>query len=73
MMFGDLGHGFILLLVALAFVALEKKWQKEGLPTDMLEIPFAGRYALIVMAIFGMYAGVLYNEFLSLPMNFGSM
>jgi len=38
----------------------------------MFEIPYAGRYALVLMSLFAMYCGALYNEFLCLPMNFGS-
>lgn len=33
-MFGDVGHGFLLLLVALFLIYMEKKW-KDGLPTDV--------------------------------------
>lgn len=71
-MFGDLGHGFLLLLMALFLVYMEKEWEKK-LPTEMLDIPFSGRYVLILMSIFAMYCGALYNETFCIPMNFGSM
>ena len=33
-MFGDLGHGFLLLLAALFMIYMEKKWEKK-LPSDV--------------------------------------
>jgi len=70
-MFGDLGHGFLLLLVALFLIKMENSWLKK-LPTDLLEIPFGGRYVILLMSMFAMYCGALYNEFFSQPINFGS-
>lgn len=40
----------------------------------MIEIVFGGRYVMIIMGIFGMYCGLLYNDFFSLGIDlFGSV
>lgn len=65
-MFGDIGHGGVLLAFAL-FLTLSKNAQKM-LP-DIHEI----RYLLLLMGIFSFYSGWIYNEFFSIPLNiFGS-
>uniref|UniRef100_A0A6B2L633 V-type proton ATPase subunit a n=1 Tax=Arcella intermedia TaxID=1963864 RepID=A0A6B2L633_9EUKA len=38
----------------------------------MIEMFYGGRYLIFLMALFAIYQGALYNEFFSLPMNFGS-
>lgn len=58
MMFGDMGHGSILLMVAIYLVM---KGDNEG--AGML------RYILLLMGIFAVYCGLIYNEFFALPIN----
>eukprot|EP01104_Vermistella_antarctica_P015518 TRINITY_DN5113_c0_g1_i1.p1 TRINITY_DN5113_c0_g1~~TRINITY_DN5113_c0_g1_i1.p1 ORF type:complete len:959 (-),score=225.36 TRINITY_DN5113_c0_g1_i1:9-2522(-) len=71
-MFGDLGHGFMLFLFALYLVLNEKALGKQELD-DMLERLYGGRYILLLMGIGSMWMGFLYNECFGLPMNwFGS-
>jgi len=58
MMFGDLGHGSILLAVALFTIIQGEKG------------PLAkGRYMLVLMGISACYCGLIYNEFFALKLN----
>ncbi|KAG8387735.1 hypothetical protein BUALT_Bualt02G0052300 [Buddleja alternifolia] len=71
-MFGDWGHGICLLLGALFLVAREKKFGSQKLGSFM-EMLFGGRYVLLMMSIFSIYCGLIYNEFFSVPFHiFGS-
>lgn len=38
----------------------------------MIEMVYNGRYTILLMAMFSVYIGALYNELFALPMNFGS-
>jgi V-type H+-transporting ATPase subunit a len=60
-MFGDVGHGSMLLLLALAFIVNEKKLLKTKLD-DIVGMAFGGRYVLLLNAIFAIYVGFIYNE-----------
>ncbi|KAJ4966546.1 hypothetical protein NE237_018395 [Protea cynaroides] len=65
-MFGDWGHGICLLLAALFFIFREKKFSGQKLG-DMTEMIFGGRYCIMLMALFSIYTGLIYNEFFSVP------
>eukprot|EP00803_Ostreobium_quekettii_P005308 evm.model.scf_1350.7 EVM.evm.TU.scf_1350.7 scf_1350:36664-41913(-) len=64
-MFGDLGHGILMLLFALFMVIREKALSKTK--NDMFEMLFGGRYVILMMAIFSIYTGLVYNEAFSMP------
>ncbi|CAJ1973255.1 unnamed protein product [Sphenostylis stenocarpa] len=71
-MFGDWGHGICLLLAALYLVVREKKFSSQKLG-DIMEMAFGGRYIIMMMALFSIYTGLIYNEFFSVPFElFGS-
>ncbi|GAV71361.1 V_ATPase_I domain-containing protein [Cephalotus follicularis] len=64
-MFGDWGHGICLLLVALVLLARESKLSNRKLGS--MEMLFGGRYVLLLMSLFSIYCGLIYNEFFSVP------
>lgn len=67
-MFGDVGHGIIMLLVALYLILNERKLGELKL-NEMVVMLFDGRYLLLLMAIFSVYTGLLYNETFSVPID----
>lgn len=66
-MFGDFGHGILMLLFALFLVLSEKSMGAAKLD-DITSMLFGGRYCILLMALFSIYTGALYNEFFSIPM-----
>ena len=65
-MFGDIGHGGVVLALALWIV-----WSKDA--KQMLPDVYNMRYLLLLMGSFAFYSGWIYNEFFSIPLNiFGS-
>lgn len=67
-MFGDLGHGFIVLLVALFFIKNERFYNAQRNKDEILEMAFNGRYIVLLMGIFSMYTGLMYNDLFSKSM-----
>lgn len=65
-MFGDWGHGICLLLATLVFIFREKKLSGQKLG-DITEMTFGGRYVILMMSLFSIYTGLIYNEFFSVP------
>ncbi|XP_043702554.1 V-type proton ATPase subunit a1-like isoform X2 [Telopea speciosissima] len=65
-MFGDWGHGICLLLGALILIARERRLGSQKLGSFM-ELAFGGRYVILLMAVFSIYCGLIYNEFFSVP------
>jgi len=65
-MFGDIGHGFILLLFAvyLCLFADEIKNNKKSLLKPLV----SARYLLLMMGFFAFYCGWIYNEFFSIAL-----
>lgn len=67
-MFGDLGHGLIMLIFATFLILREKAMGKAQL-NDMVEMLFGGRYVILFMSLFSIYTGLMYNEAFSMPMS----
>lgn len=68
MMYGDIGHGILLLLVSLFFIYKGLHWRAEKL-NEMVQMLFGGRYLLLLMSLFAIYMGLLYNDFMGFSLN----
>uniref|UniRef100_A0AAY4CX32 V-type proton ATPase subunit a n=1 Tax=Denticeps clupeoides TaxID=299321 RepID=A0AAY4CX32_9TELE len=65
-MFGDFGHGVLMTCAALYLVLRESRLL-------MFSMMFAGRYIILLMGIFSIYTGIIYNDCFSKSLNlFGS-
>ncbi|CAH2240393.1 jg3801 [Pararge aegeria aegeria] len=72
-MFGDIGHGIIMTVFAAILVIFEKKFAKTKTDNEIWNIFFGGRYIILLMGIFSMYTGLIYNDMFSKSLNlFGS-
>lgn len=72
-MFGDAGHGLILTIVGATMVIGEKTQAKTSKQSEITSIFFGGRYIILLMGIFSMYTGIVYNDVFSKSLNiFGS-
>jgi len=69
-MFGDVGHGILMLMFVSYLIYKEKEFMKSNL-NEMVETCFDGRYIILLMSLFAIYNGFIYNEFFSVPMAFG--
>lgn len=67
-MFGDLGHGFIVLLVAVYFIKNEKFYDSMRNKDEILAMAYSGRYIVLLMGAFSMYTGLMYNDIFSKSM-----
>ncbi|EJD46160.1 V0/A0 complex, 116-kDa subunit of ATPase [Auricularia subglabra TFB-10046 SS5] len=63
-MFGDIGHGAITALAALYMITQERKWAKANL-SEIISMFFYGRYIMLLMGIFALYTGLIYNDIFS--------
>lgn len=63
-MFGDIGHGLIIFFAALYMISQEKKWARQELD-EILGQFFYGRYIILLMGLFSVYTGLMYNDIFS--------
>lgn len=62
-MFGDTGHGFLMVCAAAAMIYWEKKLKKVR--DELFAMAFYGRYIMLMMGVFSMYTGLIYNDVFS--------
>jgi len=69
-MFGDIGHGGMILALSIWLCVYKESIAKSK---SMFTLFLNFRYMLLLMGFFAFYCGIIYNDFLSLPLNiFGS-
>nr|XP_061808047.1 V-type proton ATPase 116 kDa subunit a 1-like isoform X21 [Nerophis lumbriciformis] len=72
-MFGDMGHGLLMTCAALYLVIRESRLLAQKTDNEMFNMVFAGRYIILLMGIFSVYTGIIYNDCFSKSLNmFGS-
>ncbi|KAK2600145.1 H(+)-transporting V0 sector ATPase subunit a [Conoideocrella luteorostrata] len=65
-MFGDFGHAIIMLAAAVAMIYWEKSLKKVTF--ELFAMIFYGRYIALVMAVFSIFTGLIYNDVFSKSM-----
>ncbi|MEQ2227926.1 hypothetical protein ILYODFUR_003442 [Ilyodon furcidens] len=61
-MFGDVGHGLLMSFAALWMVLEEKDPKLKNNNNEIWRMMFGGRYLILLMGLFSIYTGAIYNE-----------
>ncbi|KAA1477079.1 ATPase V0/A0 complex subunit [Dentipellis sp. KUC8613] len=67
-MFGDIGHGLIVFCAALFMILSERKLARADLG-EIFGTFFYGRYIILLMGLFSIYTGFIYNDVFSKTLN----
>ena len=70
-MFGDIGHGLFLLILSIYLIINNNKLSSNN-DKSIFHLLSSARYFLLLMACFALFCGLLYNDFLSVPIYFKS-
>ncbi|MCQ2820906.1 MAG: V-type ATPase subunit a family protein, partial [archaeon] len=68
-MFGDVGHGLVIFIFAL-YMLIKADEIKAAKDKSMLKDIVKYRYFLFLLSLASIYCGLLYNDFLSVPLSF---
>ncbi|KAM4622672.1 V-type proton ATPase 116 kDa subunit a 1 isoform 2-T2 [Discoglossus pictus] len=72
-MFGDFGHGILMTLFAVWLVVRESRILSQKNDNELFSMVFSGRYIILLMGLFSVYTGLIYNDCFSKALNmFGS-
>lgn len=63
-MFGDFGHGTLMTLAAAAMIYWEKPLLRSK-QDELFSMAFFGRYIMLMMGVFSMFTGLIYNDVFS--------
>lgn len=67
-MFGDIGHGSLLFFVASILCLFSTCLNRF----KFLFLPLKCRYIFLLMGFFATFSGFIYNDFVSVPLTFGT-
>lgn len=71
-MYGDIGHSACLVVFSLWLIWKERYLQSiydSGKMNEIMVFAFGGRYVILLMGLFGMYCGFVYNDCFSVPLS----
>uniref|UniRef100_UPI00398EFEBB V-type proton ATPase 116 kDa subunit a 1 isoform X2 n=1 Tax=Pristiophorus japonicus TaxID=55135 RepID=UPI00398EFEBB len=72
-MFGDFGHGVLLTAFAVWMVLRESRILSQKSENEIFTTVFSGRYIILLMGVFSVYTGLIYNDCFAKTLNmFGS-